>query len=91
MPYFFLSHQEMRFYKKIFGKSELKTKLSGLFRNKIFTKYATKFEKKFHLHFDGEILIKEKGQEEILELFGAHNHDLIGTKIQIELLENRQE
>jgi len=38
---------------------------------------------KFHHHFDGEILIKEKGGEDILELFGAHNHEVNGTKIQI--------
>jgi len=72
-------------------KSELKTKLSGLFRNKIFTKYATKFEKKFHLHFDGEIYVGKWSRKDNTPTFwleGAHNHDVIGTKIQIGPIRN---
>ncbi len=57
--------------------------LKGLLREKIYTKYADKFELKFHHHFDGEILIKQKGGEDVLELFGAHNHEVNGIKIQI--------
>lgn len=52
-------------------------------REKIYIKYADKFLKKFHHHFDGEVLFKQKRGEDILELFGAHNHDVIGTKIQL--------
>ncbi|HCN49643.1 MAG TPA: hypothetical protein DIT10_11210 [Chryseobacterium sp.] len=62
--------------------------LKGLLREKIYIKYADKFELKFHHHFDGEILIKQKGGEEILELFGAHNHEIRGTKIQIGAIRN---
>jgi hypothetical protein len=58
----------------------------GLLREKIYTKYADKFELKFHHHFDGEILIKQKGGEEVLELFGAHNHEINGNKIQIGII-----
>lgn len=65
------------------GKSELKIKLSGLFRNKIFSKYATKFEKKFHLHFDGEFKIKSKKGVEKLEGTGGHNHSVIGKNIRV--------
>jgi len=41
---------------------------------------------KFHHHFDGEILVIQKRGEDILELFGAHNHDVIGTKIQLGII-----
>lgn len=52
-------------------------------RENTYLKYVDKFKIKFHHHFDGEIIIKQKGGEDILELFGAHNHDVIGTKIQL--------
>ncbi|WP_123902611.1 hypothetical protein [Chryseobacterium elymi] len=52
-----------------------------LFENYI--KYEGQFKIKFHHHFDGEILIKQKSGEDVLELFGAHNHDVVGTKIQL--------
>lgn len=57
--------------------------LKELLREKIYIKYADKFELKFHHHFDGEILIKQKGGEEVLELFGAHNHEINGIKIEV--------
>lgn len=52
-------------------------------RENMYLKYMDKFKIKFHHHFDGEILLKQKGGEDILELFGAHNHDVVGTKIQL--------
>lgn len=52
-------------------------------RENLYLKYANKFKAKFHHHFDGEILFVQKRGEDILELFGAHNHDVIGTKIQL--------
>lgn len=60
--------------------------LKGLLYEKIYLKYIDKFKLKFHHHFDGELLIKQKGGEDILELFGAHNHDVIGTKIQLGII-----
>ncbi len=47
------------------------------------SKWQSKFEKKFHLHFDGEFKLKsEKG---VLELkgTGGHNHSVIGDNIQV--------
>ncbi|MDQ0592025.1 hypothetical protein QFZ37_000394 [Chryseobacterium ginsenosidimutans] len=52
-------------------------------RERLYLKYADSFKLKFHHHFDGEVLFRQKKGEDILELFGAHNHDVIGTKIQL--------
>ncbi|HEX8377693.1 MAG TPA: hypothetical protein VF602_07730 [Pedobacter sp.] len=52
-------------------------------RRNALTKWSSKFEKKFHLHFDGELKLKsEKG---ILELkgTGGHNHSVIGDNIRV--------
>ncbi|MFP3591913.1 hypothetical protein [Chryseobacterium sp. SIMBA_038] len=57
--------------------------LNDLLYERIYLKYEGQFKIKFHHHFDGEILIKQKSGEDILELFGARNHDVIGTKIQL--------
>lgn len=56
--------------------------LKDLLFERIYIKYEGQFKIKFHHHFDGEILIKQKRGEDVLELFGAHNHDVVGTKIQ---------
>lgn len=74
------------FYRDLYHPFKMIEKLEELYRGKIFLKYAEKFKEKFHHHFDGEILIKEKGGENILELFGAHNHEVRGTKIQIGII-----
>lgn len=85
MPYFFIPSRNAVLQEDFWKaeKSELKTKLLGLFRSKIFTKYATKFVKKFHLHFDGEFKIKSKKGVEKLEGTGGHNHSVIGKNIRV--------
>jgi len=52
-------------------------------RKQVYRKYASKFDKKFHLHFDGEIVIRERKGEQYFALEGAHNHDVLGSKIQL--------
>lgn len=55
-------------------------------RKTAFAKWASKFEKKFHHHFDGEIVEGKWSNRDSTPTFwlvGAHNHDIVGTKIQI--------
>ncbi len=55
-------------------------------RKAAFTKWASKFEKKFHIHFDGEFTIgklSNRDATQVLKGTGGHNHSVIGENIQI--------
>ena len=72
--------------KEIFDKTDSEVKKwldDALERRKIFLKWAEKFEKKFHLHFDGEFKVKSKKGVEKLEGTGGHNHSVIGENIRV--------
>jgi len=56
-------------------------------RNIAYTKWISKFEKKFHIHFDGEFTIgkvSKRNNTQILYAQGAHNNSLIGSTIKVE-------
>jgi len=48
-------------------------------------KWASKFEKKFHLHFDGEIVpvLHNDGTVAYYKMVGAHNHEKIGDVFEL--------
>jgi hypothetical protein len=55
-------------------------------RKTAFAKWASKFEKKFHHHFDGEIVVGKWSKRDATPTLwsqGAHNHTVNGTKINI--------
>jgi len=55
-------------------------------RKTAFVKWASKFEKKFHHHFDGEIVVGKWSKRDATPTLwsqGAHNHTVNGTKINI--------
>lgn len=52
-------------------------------RKTAFAKWASKFEKKFHHHFDGEFTTKSKKGIEKLQGTGGHNHSVIDQNIKI--------
>lgn len=55
-------------------------------RRNIFLKWAEKFEKKFHHHFDGEFTIgklSNRDATQVLKGTGGHNHSVIGKNIQV--------
>ena len=55
-------------------------------RKTAFAKWASKFEKKFHHHFDGEFTIgrfSKRDATQILKGHGGHNHSVIGDNIRI--------
>jgi len=46
-------------------------------------KWEDKFKVKFHLHFDGEFLIKSRGGVQRLQGTGGHNHSVIGENLRV--------
>ncbi|WDT67887.1 hypothetical protein [Cloacibacterium sp. TD35] len=62
---------------------EIKLKNSKIRRANALAKWVSKFEKKFHLHFDGEFKIKSKRGIEKLEGTGGHNHSVIGQNVKV--------
>jgi len=53
-------------------------------RRKIYAKHADKFLQKFHLHFDGELILQKIDKETFgIAGAGGHNHLAIGHNIQV--------
>lgn len=52
-------------------------------REQIYAKHASKFLQKFHMHFDGELILRKVGDLYEVAGAGGHNHLVIGHNIQV--------